>query len=238
MNSACRATQSTPGECGVEHKEIAARRVFRFLPWCLIYNCPDPPDCAHLWQSGRKSVHRPTLARLPVSSAPVQPERSGKFLKQYRRLPEASCGLNSSAGDCCGDSLLVPGGVDFAEKTEWRSCVTTAAVASVSTQRPTRTVRRTVAGSFLQASLSGPLASFTWLHLLRSPGASQLSHPLWERRAGRFGVPGAPHSSVGIPCTCSILGYPDPVYTVTAVIPGPKRYKEVHTIRLLVAFEY
>lgn len=43
---------------------------------------------------------------------------------------------------------------------------------------------------------------------------------------------------MGILCTSSILGYPDPVYTVTAVTPGRKRYKVVHPIRLLVAFEY
>lgn len=143
----------------------------------LIHNCPGSPHCAHLWESGRKSIHPRALAPLPVSSAPVQPERSGKFLKRYRRLPEASCSPNSNAGDCRGDSLLVPGGAVFAGKTEWRSCVTTAAVASVSTLRPTRTVRRSVTGSLLPASLSRPLAPFTCLHLMLSPGASLVSHP-------------------------------------------------------------
>lgn len=164
VNSACRATQSTPGECGAEHKEIAESSASS--PGCLIHNCPGPPThththCAHLRQSGRKSVHRPALARLPVSS--VQPERSGKFLKRYRRLPEASCGPNCSAGDCCRDSRLVPGGLGFAGKTEWRSCVTTAAVASVSTPRPTRTVRRSVAGR--QPSPGRPLPTLGLLHL-------------------------------------------------------------------------
>lgn len=180
----------------------------------LIHNCPGPPHCAHLWVSGRKSIHRRALAPLPVSSAPVQPERSGKFLKRYRRLPEASCSLNCSAGDCRGDSLLVLGGVVFAGKTEWRSCVTTAAVASVSTPRPTRTVRRSVTGSLLPASLSRPLAPFTCLHLMLFPG----SIPGFSLLSGSV-EPGASVSPVPLiapwasPALPQFWGYPNPVYT-------------------------
>lgn len=144
----------------------------------LIYSCPGPPPLCSPLGVRQEIYGTPHGAGppLPVSSAPVQPERSGRFLKQYRRLPEASCGLNSSAGDCRGDSLLLLGGVCFAGKTEWRSCATTAAVASVSTPRPMRMVRRSVTRSLPPVSLSRPLASFTSIHLA-SPHAAPGSLP-------------------------------------------------------------
>lgn len=80
-----------------------------------------------------------------------------------------------------------------------------------------------------QPSAGLPLPTSGPLHL-SSPHAVPREHPwfltpLWERRAGRFGVPGAPHCSVGIPCTSSILGLPEPgLHFVTAVIPGCERY--------------